>query len=200
MSDFVKGSRHFRTTYYAENRARYASLARAQSPDCLFITCSDSRILPSRISESGPGESFVIRNIANMVPPWDRAGEFLAVSSAIEYAVEVLEVKNIIVCGHSNCGGCKLLREGGADSLPLASAWVALSSDIREKSNRSEPTSEQQCERDNVLLQLKRLQEYPAIAQRCDQNRLSLHGWHYTIESGEIHQYDPGDDTFTLIN
>lgn len=197
MNDLAKGAVLFRKGYYAKNRERFAALAGGQSPHSLFIACADSRVVPSLITGSGPGELFVIRNIANMVPPWEQAEKFLAVSSAIEYAVAVLKVANIIVCGHSNCGGCRLLMDGGADSLPLASAWVDISSAVRrEQAGRPETDH---IEQDNVLHQLERLNEYPIIAERYNDGSLSLWGWYYCIESGEIHQYNSETQRFELI-
>ena len=194
MDDLLKGTGLFRRGYYEENRQLFASLAEGQNPRHLFIACSDSRLLPSRITDSAPGDLFIIRNIANMVPPWNRAQDFLSVSSAIEYAVVALEVEMIIVCGHSGCGGCKLLMNGSQESLPLASSWVKISSEIGQVDDP------RVFEQHNVLHQIQRLLDYPFIAERHNEGRLFLRGWHYTIETGEIHQYNTKSGQFELIN
>ena len=205
MKKLLAGIKAFKAGYYANERARFMNCAKGQNPRHLFICCSDSRVLPSRITESGPGELFIIRNIANMVPPYHRAEEFLAVSSAVEYAVEALEVENIIVCGHSDCGGCKLLMNGGQDRLLLASKWVELSAGVATARGDGSIaggaiSNPQLYERNNVVHQMKQLLSYPSIAKRHEQGRLALWGWHYIIESGEIYQYNKDGDRFEIIN
>jgi len=206
MSDFTEGILQFRSNDFEPNRAHFESLGRSQNPHTLFIGCSDSRVVPTLITRSVPGELFIIRNIANIVPVYRASGEFLATTSAIEYAVQILNVKNIIVCGHSNCGGCNALYETDENmkSIPHTRRWLELAKPVKEKvltmaETRDPAVREWMTERLNVIEQLNHLLTYPFIKERVENGQMKLIGWHYMIHTGTIYQFDENSLEFTEI-
>lgn len=215
----TKGVARFRRGHFRRNRDKYETLVRdGQSPHALFITCADSRILPHAITQTDAGDLFVLRNVGNMVPAYDAERPCAAVGSALEYAVNVLGVGHIVVCGHSHCGACAALYgEPEEDAEPSAiSDWLAqgerVKSLIVEKAAQGEgglagvmQSSERKAqllratERAMVVQHLTNLLGYPYIASRVDAGELELHGWYYTIESGAIERYDPDRLAFVPV-
>ncbi|AFG38116.1 carbonic anhydrase [Spirochaeta africana] len=210
MPDLIQRAAWFRSKGFAGYGSLFAELGLRQNPHTLFIACSDSRVDPNLITGSVPGELFVIRNIANIVPDYDRAAEDVAVSSAVEYAVKVLEVENIVVCGHSNCGGCKAMCSHSIDTLELTSSWLEFAGELKEvirdvqdsDSGCVDYTTDvlQRVELENVVLQLRSLLTYPYIQQRHASGDLKLFGWHYDIRSGAILNYDLESGEFHEIS
>jgi len=196
MQKLIRGLHHFQTQIFSSQKDLFERLANGQNPDALFITCSDSRINPNLITQTQPGELFILRNAGNIVPPYGAAngGE----SATIEYAVAALEVKDIIVCGHSHCGAMKglLERDGLNGKLPTVATWLSHAESTRriiednythlEGSARLTATVEE-----NVLVQLENLRTHPAVASRIAGGKLNLHGWVYKIETGEVFAFDP---------
>jgi len=196
MPDFNEGVIRFRQNDFEANRQHFENLGREQNPHTLFIGCSDSRVVPSLITQTMPGELFIIRNIANLVPMYRESGEYLATTSAIEYAVLVLNVKNIIVCGHSNCGGCAALYEspGKMALIPHTRHWLELAMPVKEKvlkivDNTDLAAREWLTEQMNVAEQLRHLMTYPYIKERVNNGTMKLIGWHYMIHTGNIYEY-----------
>ncbi|WP_241767690.1 carbonic anhydrase [Tanticharoenia sakaeratensis] len=192
LIELLEGVRTFREDVYPENRELFAELAESQSPATLFITCSDSRINPSMITQTEPGELFIVRNVGNIVPPY---GEMLGgVSSAIEYAVGALHVKNIVVCGHSNCGAMGALMDPDSpklDALPTVRRWLRTSTAARAvamalRADDAGPASVRDLAEQNVLLQLTHLRTHPLVAAAIARRELTIQGWFYDIASGEI--------------
>lgn len=204
--DYSKNAKKFRLTDFEEQRKHFENLGRQQSPHTLFIGCSDSRVVPSLITQSVPGELFIVRNIANLVPPYRESGEYLATTSAIEYAVQILNVKSIIVCGHSNCGGCAALYHDPADleKIPHTRRWLELAMPAKEKvlnmiSGTDHAAREWLTEQINVVEQLNQLLTYPYIKERVDGGQIRISGWHYLIHTGDIYQYDENSGQFELL-
>jgi carbonic anhydrase len=208
----ARGVARFRRGHFRRHRDRYAALARdGQSPHALFITCADSRILPHALTHTEAGELFVLRNVGNMVPPYDAQQPCAAVGSALEYAVELLGVEHIVVCGHSHCGACAALYDEAPapDAGPSAiRQWLAQGERVKtlvlDKAAHGEgglaavmQSSERKAqllratERAMVVQHLANLLGYPGIAPRVEAGELELHGWYYRLESGEIERYDP---------
>ncbi|RMF47272.1 MAG: carbonic anhydrase, partial [Deltaproteobacteria bacterium] len=135
MEKLFKGIMRFRREEFLAHRELFCRLGREQKPHTLFIGCSDSRVVPSLITQTHPGELFIVRNVANIVPPYRQTEEFVATTSAIEYAVQALEVDCIVVCGHSNCGGCAALHKSPEElaSLPHVRKWLEVSSEVPER-------------------------------------------------------------------
>ncbi len=207
MQKLLDGLVRFRSKDFEEHRDLFKGLKSQQKPHTLFIACSDSRVDPNLITGTLPGELFIVRNIANLVPPYRDASEFLATTSAIEYAVLVLGIENIIVCGHSNCGGCAacLGPAEKLDELPHTKKWLELAHPVRNRILREIPANEPEArewmmEQANVVEQLKHLLTYPCIAERVEAEALAISGWHYIIETGEVFVYDSAASEFRLAN
>jgi carbonic anhydrase len=198
------GVRRFQLEVYPQRKAEYQKLAReGQKPHALFITCADSRIDPELITQSGPGEIFVARNIGNIVPAY---GEVLGgVSAIIEYAVSVLEVSQVVVCGHTECGAMDgLLHPKKVASFPIVTSWLrhgetALSI-VRHTSKNpgKDPTLDELTEQ-NVVLQLQHLRTHPSVAGRMVQGALGLSGWVYDIAHGDVRVYDESKGRFLPV-
>jgi carbonic anhydrase len=195
MEKLAGGVHAFRSQYFANHSSLFRRLAeRGQRPETLFITCADSRVVPNLITNTAPGELFMIRNVGNIVPHANLPG---GTAADIEYAMEMLGVADVIVCGHTHCGAMQaLLEPSTVEHLPLVKRWVAQADRVRTiVSERYGHLSTQDrmaaAVRENVLVQLENLREYPFVSQRLDSGRLHLHGWVYKIESGEVLSYDP---------
>lgn len=197
----------FRREDFEAHEELFKGLKASQKPHTLFISCSDSRVDPNLITGTLPGELFIIRNIANIVPPYRETAEYAATTSAIEYAVLYLGVENIIICGHSNCGGCAacLSPSENLAKLPHTRKWLELIRPVRDRVlkeyREAEPEAQEwMMEQNNVVEQLKHLMTYPYICQKVDSGQLELGGWHYIIETGEIFVYDRETGEFLLAN
>lgn len=207
MEKLLQGLIQFREKDFEVHRELFGKLSRMQNPHTLFIGCSDSRLVPNLITQTLPGELFVVRNIANIVPPYRQSEEHLATTSAIEYAVNVLKVENIIVCGHSNCGGCRslYLPDEVLDAIPHTKKWLELANNVKNKviaemSGEVNGKREWMTEQINVVEQLKNLLTYPFIRERCREKSLMLEGWYYLIETGEVYIYNRQNGVFELAN
>ncbi len=195
MKKLLDGLHQFQAGYFSEHRDLFELLSHGQHPRILFITCSDSRIDPNLITQAQVGELFVIRNAGNIIPPYGAAngGE----GAAMEYAITALNINQIIVCGHSHCGAMKglLKMDSLREKMPLVYDWLkhAEATRLLVKENYHHITGEDLLEvtiAENILNQLVNLQTYPAVRSRLHQGKLSLHGWLYRIESGEVFAYD----------
>ena len=201
LETLLAGVRQFRRDVYPKNRERYQKAAKEpQRPHTLFITCADSRIDPELLTQSGPGDIFVTRNIGNLVPAY---GQMMgAVSAVIEYAVKALEVRQVVICGHTDCGAMKgLLHREKLAVMPTVNAWVqnaeAALSVVRAR-GRSDDEHAQLGEliEENVLLQLNHLRTHPSVAGAVARNKLALHGWVYDIGNGHVNIFNPESHRF----
>ena len=207
ISEFEKGQQYFRTVKFKENEERFKRLVEeGQNPKALFIGCSDSRVMPNMITGSGPGDLFILRNIGNFVPPFSPDNDFHATAAAIEYATTHLEVSDIIVCGHSDCGAIKACfeeHESNDENIHTVK-WLQLGAPAREMARRglSDDTLEAQrdfAEKASVVFQLENLLSYPAVRRRVDAGKLFLHGWHYNLATGEILYFDEMELEFKVL-
>jgi len=195
MQKLVKGIHHFQENVFRSQREMFERLAQEQKPHVLFITCSDSRINPNLITQTDPGELFILRNAGNIVPPYGavHGGE----AATIEFALVGLGVEDIIVCGHSHCGAMKgLLKPRSLKDMPATAAWLshaeATRRIMREKyGGRKGAAQLTTTVEENVLVQLENLRTHPAVAAGLARGKLKLHGWVYKIETGEVFAYDP---------
>lgn len=203
MQKLIAGLRHFMDTVHASERALFHQLAYQQSPEVLFITCSDSRVSPNLMTQSEPGELFVVRNAGNIVPPYGSQGGGEAPS--IEYAVAVLGVRDVVVCGHSNCGAMRaLLAPETCAHLPAVSSWLASAETTRRimATNHLDLDEEARLARAvevNVLAQIANLQTHPSVAAGLASGQVRLHGWTYDIGAGVISAYDTHVGAFVPI-
>ena len=205
MKDIFKGTQEFKQDDFEEHKELFENLKEGQKPHTFYIGCSDSRIVPNLITKTMPGEVFVVRNIANVVPPYDlNDGTYKCTASALEYAVKYLEVENIVVCGHSNCGGLKALfyPEEKLKELPLVKKWLSLLDDVKEKVKdiKDEKLREWQVEQFNILKQIEHLLTYPFVKEKVENKTLNIYGWYYVIQTGDVFNYDFEKKKFVLIN
>lgn len=201
MQKLVQGIRRFQKEAFPRRRALFERLADGQQPSALFITCSDSRVDPNLLTQSGPGELFVLRTAGNIVPPYGAVagGE----AGTIEYAVAVLKVPEIIVCGHSHCGAMTgLLHPEQVQHLPAVGDLLehaeATSRIIRKYYGHltEEPARLTAAVKENVLVQLENLRTHPSVASAVSRGELRLHGWVYKFETGEVFAYNPDEQQF----
>jgi carbonic anhydrase len=203
MLKLIKGLHHFQSEIFLSQKELFERLARGQNPDALFITCADSRINPNLITQTSPGDLFILRNAGNIIPPYGAAngGE----GATIEFAVAALGVKDIILCGHSHCGAMKgLLHPETLGDLPTVSAWLSHAEATRRtvKENYSDLSDDQLLNvatQENVLVQLENLRTHPTVSARLSRGQLNLHGWIYKIETGEVFSYQPEEGQFLPV-
>jgi carbonic anhydrase len=194
MERLIQGHKRFLAEAFPARRDQFHLLAEGQQPETLFVTCADSRIVPDLILQTQPGDLFICRNAGNVIP---RAGEPAGgVSATIEYAVEVLRVRHLIVCGHSDCGVIRaLMNPGGLAELDSVRDWLqhvepAWSYVDEVERNAGELTRHTALTHANVLVQLDNLRTHPYIQRATGEGRLRVHGWYYDILSGRIERYD----------
>lgn len=201
MKKLIKGLREFKSEYFDSHLDLFEPLAHGQKPRVLFITCSDSRIVPSLMTNTEPGELFVIRNAGNMIPPYGatNGGE----GAAVEYAVQALGIEQIVVCGHSHCGAMKGLLSLNKlqESMPLVYDWLKQAEATRRlvRENYSDYDGEELLEitvAENVLTQIENLKTYPVVRSRLYQGKIRIFAWVYYLETGEVLAYDPKTHTY----
>lgn len=207
MKYLFNGVKEFNAKDFHEHKELFENLGKRQTPHTLFIGCSDSRIVPNLITKTLPGDLFVIRNIANLVPFYRESEDFLATTSAIEFAVKALKVENILVCGHSNCGGCNAMffNDEQLKDIPHTKKWLQLAQSVKDKINlepniHNEPAKrEWMTEQLNIIEQMNHLFSYPYIKEKYAKKELNILGWYYIIETGEIFNYDIEQQKFIKI-
>ena len=198
----IEGAIRFMHTGYNEHKELFNELKQTQNPHTLFIGCSDSRVVPTLITQTLPGELFVVRNMANIVPKYRLKDEFLATTSAIDYAIIALNVENIVVCGHSNCGGCEAIwHPKKLENMPSVANWLRQLDDVKHEIQNSDAPLEERAwltERLCILQSLENIRTFPQVKEREEKGELRLFGWHYIIETGEVFSYKNGE--FILLN
>jgi carbonic anhydrase len=204
MQKLATGIHEFQTSYFASHRALFERLAAGQRPETLFITCSDSRVIPELITSAAPGELFIVRNVGNIVP---RDGEHYpgGAVAALEYAVEFLQVSTVIVCGHTGCGAMQAVLEPALIArLPYVRHWLQQTDHLRDVIQQRYAHLEGEARvtaavEENVLFQLESLRGYPFVADRLADGRLRMAGWVFKIATGEVFDYDPAVESFTRL-
>lgn len=204
MPRFAAGVVRFQNEVFPSKKELFAQLSRGQSPEALFITCSDSRIETSMITQSDPGDLFVCRNAGNIVPPHTTHGG--GMTASIEFACSVLKVPHIVICGHSDCGAMKgALHPEDLEGLPYVEEWLGFARPAVEAVDRAaadadEETRLQLLLEQNVRLQLRHLRNHPSVADRLSTGDLRLHGWIYDIATGDVRVFDEATDSFVAVN
>jgi carbonic anhydrase len=201
MDDLIAGYRRFRTSTWQTERSRFEALSRlGQQPRALIVACSDSRTDPQMVFNARPGELFVVRNVANIVPPYGPDDHPHGVSSAIEFAVRSLKVREIVVLGHAMCGGIQALLNGAPRAVSdFVGQWVSIAEPAREIALKAPPELRQQvCEHETVRLSLANLLTFPWIKDAVDAGHITLHGCFFDIRSGVLERLGD-DDVFQLI-
>lgn len=203
----LEGYRRFREDRFATEEARYRDLAGGQSPDTMIIACADSRVDPATIFAAAPGEMFVVRNVAAIVPPCQIDAGYHGTSAALEFAVTILGVRNIVVMGHGLCGGVAASL-GAAENRPpgqFIGPWVELLSPVRDRmladGTAREPEDRQRAlERMGVLFSLANLRSFPFLADAIAADRLTLHGAWFSIAEGALYWYDMATGRFAAVD
>ncbi|ROH84146.1 carbonic anhydrase [Pseudomethylobacillus aquaticus] len=206
MTEFEKlidGYRRFHANYFiADEQQLFAELSQGQKPSTLVIACSDSRVDPAIVMDCKPGDLFVVRNVANLVPPYEQGGGYHGVSAALEFGVCALGVEHIVVLGHRQCGGIKALFEGIPEGLPgeFITPWVNMARRAEQRVNADFPHLSAadklcQCEMAAIIVSLDNLRTFPWIKSRLDSGKIKLHGWYFDIMNGAMLNYD--QDTLT---
>jgi len=203
LERFITGFRSFQKDYFGPDSSQFEPLKQGQSPKTMIIGCSDSRVDPAILTNCEPGEIFTVRNVANLVPPYEENGGLHGVSAALEFAVCHLGVEHIIVLGHSQCGGIGALMAGdcGCKGGGFISRWMSIANSARERVLAELPEKDPQlqqraAEQAAILLSLENLRSFPWIDERVTGGTLSLHGWYFNLASGELMEYLPEQGTF----
>lgn len=204
IQDLIDGHEVFKDEKFKKYENKFLDLViNGQKPKVLFIACSDSRVDPALITNSSPGTLFTLRNIGNFVPPFSPDDDYHATAAGIEYATSVLEVTDIIVCGHSHCGAIESLYKNLDDvKLIHVKRWLQLGQKAKEQAERSSPLGLSHrkklelTEKFSILFQMKNLLTYPEVKQRVEEGLLSLRGWYYNIENGELEYFNDSKSQF----
>jgi carbonic anhydrase len=203
MQKLIEGLHHFQQNVFGSQQDLFERLSRGQSPETLFITCSDSRINPNLLTQTQPGELFILRNAGNLIPPYtlNSGGE----AATIEFAVDALSVKDIIICGHSHCGAMDgVMRPETIKSLPALSRWLSHADATRRivQEVYAELTPAERLNvaiLENVLAQMENLRTHPSVAASLAKGSIRIHGWVYKFETGETFGYDPEAGQFVPV-
>lgn len=204
MPKFAAGVVKFQSEVYPQKKELFEQLSQGQSPEALFITCSDSRIETAMITQTEPGELFICRNAGNIVPP--HTGHTGGMTASIEFAVAALNVPHIVVCGHTECGAMKgAMNPEGLDTLPHVREWLGYSKaavDVVSELGKDadDSTKMRMLLEQNVILQIQHLRTHPTVAVRLAKGDLQLHGWVYDIKTGDVCAYDEDSDSFEAVS
>lgn len=205
MEKLIRGIVEFRKGLTPESRALFAKLALGQKPDALFIACSDSRVVPNLFASTNPGDVFVLRNVGNLIPPAS-AHEDQCAAAAIEFAVQTLNVNDIVVCGHSECGAMLALLDGAADrTCSCVSHWLQYGKESLAKLKQGIKiapglSEHNQLSQINVLQQMEHVASYPFVRERMKKKKLRIQGWWFDIAQADVYCYEPTFDEFVLID
>lgn len=203
MRKLISGLHHFQSNMFESRKELFERLATGQNPDALFITCSDSRINPNLLTNTEPGDLFILRNAGNIIPAHGCGG---GEAATIEFAVAVLGVRDLIVCGHSACGAIKaLLNPSSLNKLPAVRSWLSHAEATRQiiEDNYSDLDDEEKLNvaiQENVLAQIENLRTLPMVASRLLSGNVHIHGWTYKIQTGEVFSYSLEEGQFLPVS
>lgn len=207
IASFLNGFQRFREKYIEGESSLFSRLKQGQNPRTLVIACCDSRVDPAMLTGADPGDIFVVRNVANLVPPYRNGAEMPGIRADIEFAVKGLEVENIIILGHRSCGGIQALMNGEGiteRNFEFIGSWVTIAGPARERVLRELPHADAQtqaraCEQFAIELSLANLMTFPWIRERVHAGAMTLHGWYFDIDSGELLGFSPETATFAPL-
>ncbi len=204
MHRLIEGTLRFQTEIHGPRRELFSQLGEAQSPFAVFIACSDSRVVPELLTQRDPGDLFVVRNAGNIIPSY--GGTAGGVSASIEYALAILGIENVVVCGHSDCGAMKAIMGGNRlDTMPAVASWIKHADAAKEIVNATLPFHADEATRlhalvhENVACQIRNLQTHPIVAAKLAAGRLKLYGWVYNIENGTVDTFDADTGCFVPL-
>lgn len=204
IARFIAGFRRFQEKYFSKDRELFEQLRQGQRPKAAIVACADSRVDPALLMDAEPGDVFVVRNVANLVPPYAPGGGFASVPAALEFAVLSLAVEHVIVLGHAQCGGIHALMIGAGPGGEFIGKWVGIAQRARERVLAELPAKTpalqaRACEQAAILVSLENLMTYPWIAERVTTGAMHLHGWYFDIAEGELLSYQPTRNGFEPI-
>lgn len=206
MRKLIQGIVEFRRQLTEESRALFAKLALGQKPDTLFVACSDSRVVPNLFASTNPGDLFVLRNIGNLVPPAACASEDSSAPAVIEFSVFSLNVSDIIICGHSECGAMLALSQGFDHvSCPHLESWLKYGAESLARLKKGDVidpllSKHNQLSQVNVLQQMEHVLSYPFIQAQVKSGKLRIHGWWFDIAKADVYAYEKAANQFVLID
>ncbi|WP_035351112.1 carbonic anhydrase [Edaphobacter aggregans] len=206
MQRLIDGYARFRAKVYPQHSKLFERLAKGQQPQALFICCSDSRVMPEMMMQCDPGDLFPCRNAGNLVPPATETNS--GVAATVEYAIRVLKVADVVVCGHSDCGAMKaILEKEQLESLPIVRSWLEhagpsskwLTRTLKGATSMTFEERLQAVTEANVIAQMQNLKTHPAVDEALKKGTIGLHGWMYDIASGNIRRFDPQLGAFCAL-
>ena len=209
IKKLIDGFHRFRAKHYEHDGSPFKQLVReGQAPKIMIIACCDSRVDPALITDSDPGDLFVVRNVANLVPPYETSGHYHGTSAALEFAVRFLAVRHVAVLGHAHCGGIRALLQGldsGDDRSQFIQPWMEIATEARDKATAgtAAPGSgavERACEQAAIEVSLKNLLTFPWIRRRVEGRQLWLHGWYFDMDHGELLRYNAATGRFDSLS
>ncbi len=202
----LDGFKRFHKQYFGNDSELYESMKNGQPAKTLMVACCDSRVDPAILTDCDPGDLFTIRNVANLVPPSENDGHYHGTSAALEFAVNSLEVENIIVMGHAGCGGIKALwDDDGSAQSQFIHSWVSIAASAKKwvndkLSNASPEVQIKACEQRAILESLANLMTFSCIRERIDKGTLTLHGWYFDIPTGDLLCFNSETGAFEVVN
>ncbi len=200
MEKLYKGIHKFQK-HYNKKKGFYEKLSGGQSPLVLFITCSDSRIDPNLVTNSEPGDIFILRNVGNIIPPFDSVSDKNSIAAAVEFAISGLNIRDIILCGHSDCGAMKAIykEDDFFREMPHLKNWLYFADPVKGMINSNNIKKEELqvlTEKNNIIYQLKNLTTYPIVKDLLEKGEIRLYGWYYEIKTGKVYEFDKDTGTF----
>lgn len=203
----LDGFKRFQAQYFGDDSRLYASMKDGQPAKTLMVACCDSRVDPAILTDCNPGDLFIVRNVANLIPPCEQGGDYHGTSAALEFAVNNLEVENIIIMGHAGCGGIKALWESDGDDSAKSKfihPWVSIANPAKIWVRNALPKASSDvqikaCEQRAILESLANLMTFSCIRERVEQGVLSLHGWYFDIPAGDLLCFNPQTDMFEVV-
>ena len=203
IHQFIEGFQRFQNKYFGGEDALYSKLNHGQNPTTLLIGCCDSRVDPALLLDCDPGDIFVVRNVANLVPPCNDSAQQHGVSAAIQFAVEALNVQRVIVMGHEKCGGIRALMQGYKPSrkIDFIGRWMKIVEPVKQQvlqqlSTYSEAEQNRACELGAIIMSLNNLRSFPWISEREERGEIALHGWYFDMSQGALLAYSERSDSF----
>ena len=207
IGTFKDGFSRFREKYFSADHSLFDALRNGQNPNALVISCCDSRADPGMLLGANPGDIFVVRNVANLVPPYRTGAEMPGIRADIEFAIKGLNVSNIIVLGHSSCGGIRALMDGegvSRNQFEFIGQWVTIAREVRERvlrelADQPDAVQTRACEQWAIAHSLSNLMTFPWISEKVKAGALKLHGWYFDIQAGDLLAYSPESKEFAPL-
>lgn len=207
MHRLIKGIQKFQQSYFKKEEQHFSKLSKGQSPDVLFFACSDSRVDPNLLTQSKPGELFIVKNVGNIIPANNPFWKKSCTAAAIEFALGVLNISDIVVCGHSDCGALKALYYDKKDlsGMPNLRDWVETANPVKDLILKHHPDPlykerQKMTEKKHIIAQMENLKSYPLVVKAIKEEKLNLHGWYYEIETGAVYAFNRFTCIFEKIN